>query len=160
MQTWVRYTAVMLTMAAALGIPAASTSATASGAQAGGMAAAPDFAGSASKYRQYRTAIREEYANGPNFAGHYRLIIIGCGESCVFAWLADMRTGKLSDFPISGFNYFRLHLTFTPDSPAVTATWQQQTPSIRCVSRHFTLADGAFRTTREDDVKLAECPNY
>lgn len=140
--------------------PGQGFAAIASAAQAGDMAAGPDFTGSGQKYLKFRTAIREEYAKGVNFNHSYRVIVIGCGESCVFAWLADMQTGKLSDVPISGYDYYRLHLVFSSGSPAVTATWQQQEPSVRCVSRHYTLADGSFRITRPDDVRFGECPAF
>src|SRR5947209_980567 len=32
--------------------------------------------------REYRTRIREGATAGPNFAGHYTVIIIGCGTEC------------------------------------------------------------------------------
>src|SRR5262245_33590984 len=32
--------------------------------------------------RNYRTAIRSGMKSGPNFAGHYTLVVWGCGTSC------------------------------------------------------------------------------
>ena len=43
----------------------------------------------------YRTVIREEAGKGPNFAGHYTVIRIGCGAATVCLAIADARTGKV-----------------------------------------------------------------
>ncbi len=43
----------------------------------------------------YRTVIREQAAGGPNFAGHYTLIRIGCGAGVVCPAIADVGTGKV-----------------------------------------------------------------
>ena len=32
--------------------------------------------------RMYRTLLRREIERGPNFAGHYRVVVWGCGSSC------------------------------------------------------------------------------
>lgn len=45
--------------------------------------------------RTYRTAIRNEAAKGPNFAGHYTLIEIGCGAATTCVAIADATTGKV-----------------------------------------------------------------
>ena len=43
----------------------------------------------------YSTVIREEAGKGPNFAGHYTLIRIGCGASTVCPAIVDAKTGKV-----------------------------------------------------------------
>jgi len=43
----------------------------------------------------YRTVIREAAGKGPNFAGHYTLIRIGCGAATVCPAIVDARTGKV-----------------------------------------------------------------
>jgi len=43
----------------------------------------------------YRTAIRDAAKAGPNFAGHYTIIRIGCGSATVCVAIADARTGKI-----------------------------------------------------------------
>lgn len=37
---------------------------------------------------------------GPNFGGHFTLVEIGCGSSCIFAFLIDARNGRVVDFPL------------------------------------------------------------
>jgi hypothetical protein len=40
--------------------------------------------------------------SGSNNGGHFSLIEIGCGTSCIFAFLIDGRDGRLVDFPLGG----------------------------------------------------------
>lgn len=48
--------------------------------------------------RLYRTVIREEAKLGPDFAGHYKLVRIGCGAATTCIAIADAATGKVT-FP-------------------------------------------------------------
>jgi len=48
--------------------------------------------------RQYRTVLRDAAAKGPNFAGHYTLVAIGCGAGCVHLAVIDETTGDVA-FP-------------------------------------------------------------
>lgn len=43
----------------------------------------------------YRTVIRDEARRGPDFAGHYTLVRIGCGAATVCVAIADAATGKV-----------------------------------------------------------------
>lgn len=45
--------------------------------------------------RLYRTRIREGAAQGPNFAGHYTIIPIGCGAATVCVAIVDATTGHV-----------------------------------------------------------------
>ncbi len=45
--------------------------------------------------RMYRTVIRHEMSQGPNFAGHYRVAIWGCGSSCAQFAVVNLTTGKV-----------------------------------------------------------------
>ncbi len=59
----------------------------------------PDFAGRDAWAREFRTAIRDGMAGGPNFAGRWSVIEIGCGTGCRFAYLVDHATGRVLPFP-------------------------------------------------------------
>jgi hypothetical protein len=38
----------------------------------------------------------KEYGKGPpNFAGHYRIVDIGCGSDCTFIFVVDVITGRV-----------------------------------------------------------------
>ena len=45
--------------------------------------------------REYRTRIREGAKAGPNFAGHYTVIIIGCGTECASFVIVDAASGRV-----------------------------------------------------------------
>jgi hypothetical protein len=57
--------------------------------------AAPRLAG-APYGRMYRTMVRDGAARGPNFAGHFTIVVWGCGTGCGIVAVADARTGRLS----------------------------------------------------------------
>src|SRR5919199_362191 len=46
--------------------------------------------------RMFRTKLREGAAAGPTFAGHYTIVLWGCGTGCQIVAVVDARTGRLS----------------------------------------------------------------
>lgn len=48
-----------------------------------------------SRAKLFRTAIRNGASNGPNFAGHYTLVMWGCGSSCRQFAIVDAQTGTV-----------------------------------------------------------------
>lgn len=58
---------------------------------------APVDLNSDSEAHQYRTRLREGVKNGPNFAGHYVAITIGCGSNCQMQWIVNAKNGKVID---------------------------------------------------------------
>jgi hypothetical protein len=60
-----------------------------------GKSVSPDFKGRDVKFRNAATIIRDEMREGPNFAGHYRLIKIDCNdEGCPMYFVVNHKTGK------------------------------------------------------------------
>lgn len=57
--------------------------------------------------KRYRTKLEEGAKIGPNFAGHFTIVTIGCGTQCQQNWLINAQTGKiLSQFPsVFGLKY-------------------------------------------------------
>lgn len=50
--------------------------------------------------KTYRTKLKEGGAQGPNFAGYYTVVSIGCGTQCQENWIINAKTGKiLHKFP-------------------------------------------------------------
>jgi hypothetical protein len=45
--------------------------------------------------RKYRTVLRLGITEGPNFAGHYRLVHWGCGTSCAMFAVVNLKTGRV-----------------------------------------------------------------
>jgi hypothetical protein len=68
----------------------------------GGMSGHPKLDPSNPTARTYRTWFRSEVAKGPNFAGHYRVIVWGCGTSCAMFAVVNLNTGRVIE--PSGFS--------------------------------------------------------
>lgn len=85
--------------------------------------ALPNFDGRDSGFRNFRTRIRNGLKMGPNLAGHFSLVEIGCGTSCRFAFVADAQTGQVFEFPYGGEEQYELNLLYNLDSKLVKATW-------------------------------------
>lgn len=49
--------------------------------------------------RMFRTQFREAASQPPNFAGHYRIKIWGCGTQCLEAGMLDLATGRVIELP-------------------------------------------------------------
>jgi hypothetical protein len=45
--------------------------------------------------REYRTRIRKGAKEGPNFAGHYTIIMLGCGTQCASFLIVDAASGRV-----------------------------------------------------------------
>jgi len=50
------------------------------------------------KAYDFRTRLIESAEQGANFAGHYRIVEIGCGTACQIRYMIDMRDGTVSNF--------------------------------------------------------------
>lgn len=83
----------------------------------------PDFKGRDRAFTSFRTRIREGLRNGPNFAGRYSLIQIGCGTGCSFVVVANNQTGRPVSFPRGGEKNMYLSLDYRSDSRLVTVQW-------------------------------------
>ena len=83
----------------------------------------PDFEGRDRAFANYKTQISEGLKEGPNFAGHYSVIQIGCGTGCSRVYIADNRSGQAFAFPRGGEDHFMLDLSFEPGSRLLKARW-------------------------------------
>jgi hypothetical protein len=45
--------------------------------------------------KTYRTVLRQEVPKGPNYDGHYRVAVWGCGASCAMFAVVNLRTGRV-----------------------------------------------------------------
>jgi len=50
---------------------------------------------SSPRARMYRTVIRKGAKEGPNFAGHYTIVVWGCGLNCRQLAIVDARSGEV-----------------------------------------------------------------
>lgn len=51
--------------------------------------------------RLFRTQFRNAAKEPPNFAGHFRLTMWGCGTQCIEGGIVDLSTGQLLQIPYS-----------------------------------------------------------
>lgn len=52
--------------------------------------------------RMFRTRLRDDLREQPiNFAGHYVLVTIGCGNGCLYGGFVDAETGRATELPFS-----------------------------------------------------------
>ncbi len=89
--------------------------------------------------RTYRTMLRDGAKSGPNFAGHFTIVIWGCGTSCQQFAIVDARSGKVY---------------FSPDVPYVSFADIEAEPyglDFRKDSRLIAV----YGHIREDDPKGA-----
>ncbi|HEV7246161.1 MAG TPA: hypothetical protein VGN93_04135 [Shinella sp.] len=83
----------------------------------------PDFRGRDRKFNSFRTRIKNGMREGPNFAGHFSVIQIGCGTGCSFAFVGDNNTGRPADFPRGGEENTYMQLQFETGSRLLAAQW-------------------------------------
>jgi hypothetical protein len=50
--------------------------------------------------RMFRTRLREDSRTGPNFAGHYTVVVWGCGTGCAQMGVVDSKTGRVYFPPV------------------------------------------------------------
>jgi hypothetical protein len=67
--------------------------------QAGATPVAPRL--DSPRARRFRSVLREEAANGPNFAGRYTIVQWGCGASCIEWAIVDARSGAVRFAPFT-----------------------------------------------------------
>lgn len=100
----------------------------------------PDFKGRDKEFRAYRTRIRNGLKEGPNFAGHFSVIQIGCGMLCTFVYIADNKTGQIFDFPLGGEENMEMQLLYKLESQLMVVQWSNY-DSESCVLEYFQWDD-------------------
>jgi hypothetical protein len=116
----------------------------------------PDFKGRDRDWNSYRTRIREGMKDGANFAGRTALIEIGCGAGCRFAYVADVSTGRIHNFPLGGEGNMYLDLHYRAYSRLVVAFWQD---GGRCMKEALEWTGQAFKRQGAVDVGSDEACN-
>lgn len=105
---------------------------------------------------KFRTQIREGISQGVNFAGHYAIVVFGCGTNCSFGFLVDIKSGRIFDLPLGGEKNYGLLLDYRPNSKLLKARWIDAMGDIEhgddnwndhpmCVHQEFVLNGSAFK---------------
>lgn len=66
--------------------------------------------------RRFRTHLLEATNQPPNFAGHYRWTVWGCGSNCMSGAIADLATGKIITPPLAEDNDARMSFVACPSA--------------------------------------------
>ena len=111
----------------------------------------PDFKGRDRQFNSFRTRIRDGMRQGPNFAGHYTLIQIGCGTGCSFAIVADNKTGRPASFPRGGEANMYLALNYSLESRLLAAQWFSY-DSGRCFLEYFDFDRDEWKPLTKADI--------
>lgn len=83
---------------------------------------------------------KEQNRPGPNFAGHYIIIVWGCGSGCIRMAMTDAETGTVFMPPISEGG-FALPMLVFPDSAGRAADFQYRKDSRLMIVRTTPHAD-------------------
>lgn len=119
----------------------------------------PDFAGRDRDLSTFRTRIIDSMREGPNFAGKYRVVTIGCGTGCRFNFVADLTNGHLTAFPYGGEDYRHLDLFYKLDSSLIIAIWDGAPET--CSEEAFKIKNGALTSLGRSSIGRKEndyCP--
>ncbi|NTF46076.1 hypothetical protein G6L80_29310 [Agrobacterium rhizogenes] len=111
----------------------------------------PDFKGRDRQFNSFRTRIRDGMREGPNFAGHYTLIQIGCGAGCSFAIVADNKTGRPASFPRGGEANMYLALNYRLESRLLAAQWFSYDAG-RCFLESFDFDRDEWKPLTKADI--------
>lgn len=103
----------------------------------------PDFKERDKAFSNYRTRISEEMKTGPNFAGHYAIVVIGCGTACRFAFMGDVANGQLYPFPYGGEENYDMDLRFNVKQNNVAVRWISED---NCLQDYLTWNGSQFKS--------------
>ncbi len=121
----------------------------------------PDFQGRDRWARMFRTRISDAVSAGPNFAGHFTVVEIGCGMSCRLAYVVDAASGQVFRFPYGGEEQSELGLIYASDSRLLRATWKapywEDVDKFfdKCISQDLLWSGKDFEILHEERFEIA-----
>lgn len=71
----------------------------------------------------FRTRITQDIKAGINFGGEYSVVEIGCGSSCMNAFVVNLKTGTIIRFPLGGEPNYQMQLNYSVKSRLIKAIW-------------------------------------
>ena len=98
--------------------------------------------------RNYRTAIRQAAARGPQFAGHYAVASWGCGTSCQLHAIIDVQSGAvcMTDLQTALDVEFRLDSRlFIKNKPELARQWCMEGSALEPTSWYYEWTGSALR---------------
>lgn len=108
----------------------------------------PDFSGGQADFGFMQTRITNAMLEGPNFAGHYTLLTVGCGTQCAIGYVADNKTGAVYDFPYGGEENSQMQLEYGLSSNQVLVSFKSVSTADGgddlCVAKRLRFQEGRF----------------
>lgn len=99
----------------------------------------------------FKTRLSEELPKGPNFAGAWRIIPIGCGTSCLNLFLTSVTDGTVhSVLPSCGAFEASLNSRLLVINPPTEDAYMPKS----CTPRYYVLRDGELVELPAEDPRL------
>jgi hypothetical protein len=112
------------------------------------------------KARMFRTRLREDSRVGPNFAGHYTVVVWGCGTGCAQMGLVDARNGRVYFPPVEYMDIPDMEdaearsRVFRLDSRLLVVTRNNYDAQGTYTAYYFLFDGGRFRLLRKAEERL------
>lgn len=118
----------------------------------------PTFQGGNAWAATFRTRIHDSVELGPNFAGRYIVVEMGCGTGCLTALLVDGENGNILDLPLGGEAHYQLSMTYSVNSRLLQAVWMDVSSenSNECIAQAYLISDGEFDLLEEASFTVPE----
>ncbi|CDX40235.1 exported hypothetical protein [Mesorhizobium sp. ORS 3359] len=107
--------------------------------------------------RAVKPDIREALKRGANFAGHFSVVLVNCGNACIAARMIDLRTGQLFWIP----GGYQLDLEYYLRSRLMRVAWAEPSENPVCIRQDFEWTGRKFVKRYEDRENVADtsdCP--
>lgn len=114
--------------------------------------------------RQFRSRLREDSRSGPNFAGHYTVVVWGCGTGCAQMAVVDARTGRVYFPPVEYIDIPDMEderaraRTFRLDSKLLVLTNDFYDGAGRYTAHYYLFDNNRFRLLRRAVERRPEPP--
>jgi hypothetical protein len=113
--------------------------------------------------RMFRTRLREDSRTGPNFAGHYTVVIWGCGSGCAQMGVVDARTGRVYFPPLEYMDIPDMEderaRWFRPDSKLLVLTRNHYDGQGGYTAYYYLFDDNRFRLLRKAEEHWPATPD-
>jgi hypothetical protein len=118
----------------------------------------PQFKGRDRLFNDMQTRIRGGLKEGPNFAGKFSVIEVGCGAECRGVFIADNKTGQVFNFPRGGEENTGLGLLYDIDSRLMVAQWKDYDADA-CNIEYFEWTGKEARLLKLEKIGPADACN-
>jgi hypothetical protein len=113
----------------------------------------------------YRTRLTEDSRGGPNFAGHYTVVVWGCGTGCAQMGVVDARNGRVffppfgsMDIPDMEDEQARARV-FRLDSRLLVITQYHYDIEHTYTAFYYLFDNGRFRLLRKAEERVPPDPD-